>query len=476
MEGNAVTYEKIVLNGYKIEHILSLEILENPNGHGRLRLKAVISEDLAEQYVYTTAPMMPVTLGYQGDGDSRETLFRGTVANIQIECQGSTYHMDLEVKGKTCIMDIIERSRSFQKSSMTVHQLFEEVLSEYGEHDCIIQIPDVPIKRLIVQYRETDWDFLKRFASRYGAVLIPDVESEKIALYVGVPEQAESHVVSSCQYNIAKKMDEYLRMKKNRWKDALEVDFTVFQVWEYRIFRVGDEVVFNNADLTVQSARRILQDGVLKNQYELVRKNGLRGLELYNEKLVGVSLTGSVTKVSRDKVMVQLKIDKPGRAACWLPYSTMSASPDGSGWYCMPEKGDQVRVYFPTNQESEAYAVSAVSGHEPKQGDTEDLMANPDVKYLRTKAGQVIQFAEEGIILNSGDGEATIFLGNSGELAVYGSKDVSVTAKNTLSLISNGQLVVGAVESVCMKKGEDTSITLEKEGKIRMIGTKIFSN
>ncbi len=475
MEGNAVTYEKIVLNGYKIEHILSLESLENPNDHGGLRLQAVISEDLAEQYVYTTAPMMPVTLGYLGDGDSRETLFRGMVSSIQIGCQGSTYHMDLEVKGKTCAMDIIERSRSFQKASMTVHQLVEEVLSEYGEHDCIIQIPDVQIKGLIVQYRETDWDFLKSFVSRYGAVLIPDVESEKLALYVGVPEQAESHVVSSGQYNIAKKMDEYLRMK-NRWKDAMEADFTVFQIWEYRIFRVGDEVIFNNANLTVQSARRILQDGVLKNQYELRRKNGMRGPELHNEKLVGLSLMGNVTKVSRDKIMVQLKIDKPGRAAHWFPYSTMSASPDGSGWYCMPEKGDQVRVYFPTNQESEAYAVSAVSGHEPKQGDTEDLMANPDVKYLRTKAGQVIQFAEEGIILNSGDGEATIFLGNSGDLAVYGNKDVSVTAKKKLSLISNGQLLIGATESVCMKKGEDASITLEEEGQIKMIGTKIFSN
>ena len=92
MDGNAVTYEKIVLNGYKIEHILSLEGLENPNDHGGLRLQAVISEDLAEQYVYTTAPMMPVTLGYQG-GDSRETLFRGMVSSIQIGCQGSTYHM-----------------------------------------------------------------------------------------------------------------------------------------------------------------------------------------------------------------------------------------------------------------------------------------------------------------------------------------------------------------------------------------------
>lgn len=475
MEDYAVTYEKIVLNGYQIEHILSLEMQEEVNDHGKLHLTAVISEELAEQYVYTTTPMMPVTLSYQSD-NGMKTLCRGIVTEIQVNCQGNTYYMDLEVKGKTYAMDIVEHSRSFQKTSMTVHQLIKEVMSGYDDYDCIIQIPDEQIQRLVVQYKETDWNFLKRFASHYGAVLVPDVESEKLALFVGIPQNAESYSINPYQYSVVKKIDEYLSIKENRWKDALETDFTVFQALDYRIFRVGNEILFNNAALTVQSAQRILQDGVLKNQYELRQKNGLRGLEIYNEKIVGISLTGKVTKVARDKIMVQLKIDEPGRAAYWFPYSTMSASPDGSGWYCMPEKEDQVRVYFPTNQESDAYAVSAVSGHVPQPGDTEDPMGNPDVKYLRTKADQVIQFAEEGIILNSGSGQATIFLGNSGELAVYGNTDVNVTAKNTLSLISNGQLLVGAADSVCLKKGEGTSITLDKEGDIKLSGTKIYSN
>ena len=476
MGDHAVTYEKIVLNGYQVEHILSLEMQESINEHGSMHLTAVIPEEQAEQYVYMTSPMMPITLSYKTDDKKMNTLCRGIVTDIQVNCQGNTYYMDLTVKGKTYAMDIVERARSFQKTSMTVHQLIREVMSKYGEYDCIIQIPDERIKRLVVQYKETDWEFLKRFASHYGAVLIPDMESEKLTLYVGVPENTESYSVNPYHYNLVKKVDEYLRVKENRWKEALETDFTVFQIWDYQIFRVGNEVLFHNAALTVQSVQRLLQDGVLKNQYELRQKNGLRGIELHNNMIVGISLTGQVTKVSRDKVMVQLKIDKPGSAAYWFPYSTMSASPDGSGWYCMPEKGDQVRVYFPTDKESDAYAVSAVSGYEPKPGDAEDFMANPDVKYLRTKADQVILFAEEGIILNSGDGQATIFLGNDGKLTVYGNTDVSLTAKNTLSLISNGQLFVGAAESLSLKKGEGTEITLDGNGNILLKGTKIYGN
>lgn len=317
---------------------------------------------------------------------------------------------------------------------------------------------------------------MKRFASHYGAVLVSDMVSDKIALFVGIPENGESYTVNPYQYNLVKKVDEYLNVKGNRWPDALETDFTVFQIWDYRIYRAGNRIQFNGIPLIVQSVVRILQDGILKNQYELRPKKGMRGLELFNEEIVGASVTGQVTDISRDRVMVQLEIDEAGRAAYWFPYSTMSASPDGSGWYCMPEKGDQVRVYFPTNQEKDAYAVSAISGHEPEPGDAEDPMGNPNVKYLRTKADQVIQFAEDGIIINSGSGQATIFLGNSGELTVYGSTDVNVTAQNTLSLISNGQVLVGATDSITMKKGEGTFITMDKEGDITLKGSKIYSN
>ena len=97
-------------------------------------------------------------------------------------------------------------------------------------------------------------------------------------------------------------------------------------------------------------------------------------------------------------------------------------------------------------------------------------------KYLKTKADQVIQFAEEGIIINSGSGQATVFLGNSGDLSVYGTTNVNVTAKNTLSLVSKGQLLIGAKDTVSIKRGEAPSITLDQDRNINLKGKKIYSN
>lgn len=476
MEDYTITYENLVLSTFETEHILSLDIQKVSNQHAMLRITAMIAEEWAEEYIYMTGSMTPFTLGYHGEKETIEILFRGVVTNIQVIRDGGVYYMELYVQGNTCAMDIIKRSRSFQDVGMTVYQLVNEIMEQYPGGTFKLEIPDEPIGKLVVQYRETDWEFLKRFVSKYGAVVLPDVRSEVLAYFVGVPEQGEVYQADPFRYTMSKSMDQYLNIKEHTWKDVYEIDFIVFRMEDSRIFQVGDHVDLGGKVLVVEKSRHVLSDGILKNTYDLKRNNGFICLESCNKEIIGASISGNVADVARDKVMVALEIDGGGKAAYWFPYSTMSASPDGSGWYCMPEKGDQVRVYFPTNEESEAYAVSSVSSYQPSPGDKEDPMGNPNVKYLQTTNDQVIKFQEDGIIINSGSGQATIFLGNSGEVSLYGNTNVNVTAQETLSIVSQNRLLLGAQESVTMKKGEEASITLDSSGNINITGNKIYSN
>ena len=74
--------------------------------------------------------------------------------------------------------------------------------------------------------------------------------------------------------------------------------------------------------------------------------------------------TGIVQAVQKDQVQVHLvDIDSEydGAGNVWLPYSTAYSSSDGSGFYCMPAEGDQVRVFFPGSDEGKAFAASSVS-------------------------------------------------------------------------------------------------------------------
>ena len=45
---------------------------------------------------------------------------------------------------------------------------------------------------LIVQYEETDWEFLQRVLSREGIMITPDCRQPGLKLYAGVPELVES--------------------------------------------------------------------------------------------------------------------------------------------------------------------------------------------------------------------------------------------------------------------------------------------
>lgn len=70
--------------------------------------------------------------------------------------------------------------------------------------------------------------------------------------------------------------------------------------------------------------------------------------EVTNTQISGKMYTGIVQAVQKDQVQVHLvDIDSEydGAGNVWLPYSTAYSSSDGSGFYCMPAEGDQVRVF-----------------------------------------------------------------------------------------------------------------------------------
>lgn len=477
MRNEAVTYENLMLSTYEVEHITYLQLNKSANEHGTLELVAILAEDIADQYIYLTEELTPVRLSYFDEDEGEIILFQGLVTNLQVSKQGGVFYMQLVAKSNTCLMAIKQKSRSFQNIEMTTHQVIQEVLSEYENAAFIAQIPDEPIGALLIQYQETDWAFLKRLVSRYGAVMISEVRSEGISCFVGVPEEGKPVVIDSFQYTISKSIESYEIMKKNDWAEVNEIEYIVFHISNSGIFQVGDCIELDHKILYVEQAYHLLEDGILKNEYVLKLKEGFKSLKQYNVSIVGGSISGTVAAVARDRIMVDLEIDVPGRACYWFPYSTMSASPDGSGWYCMPEKGDNVRVYFPSKIEGEAYATSSISGYQPGSGsnNTKDPMADPKIKHLSTIYNKVISFSDDGILISADGRQASVFLGKNGTLSVYGANSINVTATETVAIKAKNDVVIGAVANVTLQN-KDASIELSSTGNIIMKGKKIYSN
>ena len=87
--------------------------------------------------------------------------------------------------------------------------------------------------------------------------------------------------------------------------------------------------------------------------YSLRTEKSYKMQRLYEFRMIGASMEGKVIAVKRDKVQVRIDDDENStqNISKWFLYSTVYSSPDGTGWYCMPEIGDTVRVFIPSVEE-----------------------------------------------------------------------------------------------------------------------------
>ena len=173
------------------------------------------------------------------------------------------------------------------------------------------------------------------------------------------------------------------------------------------------------------------------------------------------------TKNIYDQVQVLFTEDDltKGDGYTWLPYSTVYSSPDGTGWYCMPEKGDSVRVFFPNEDEKNAYTISSV--HQPKGAGSK--RSDPDKKTISTKFGKIIELAPSTIKISNGDGMLLCISDEDG-IIITSETDISLNADGNISLISSSDTIdICAAKSITLQQGEN-KILIEDE--IIMEGTK----
>jgi hypothetical protein len=378
----------IEVNGLDLAEVLECEIESRAGEHSTLVILARVTE---EEFVFEISDCQDLEVLLR-EGEGRKILFSGILTDIQITESGQVKTVRIEGKSRSWLMDREKHSRSFQNAKMTFQELAQEILANYKDADLIYAAAGKAVGSLIVQYEETDWEFLQRVLSREGIMITPDCRQPGLKLYAGVPELMESafpcHIL-----DMEKDMDGYYELKANG-REVHASDFTRYTVVSEQLMGIFDPVRIQGNPFVVYACRYSFEDQEMQGTYKLQSAKGLTRPVIYPMHLIGVALNGNVVNVSGTKVQVAMAIDGNSRkrALYWFPYSTLSASSDGSGWYCMPEVGDDVRIYFPSKAESEAIALSAVSNYDAPQSG-EDRMSDPDNRYLRTKSGQELALA-----------------------------------------------------------------------------------
>ncbi len=224
------------------------------------------------------------------------------------------------------------------------------------------------------------------------------------------------------------------------------------------IYEIGDNLQFHGQTYYIFDILSELDNREMVHHYRLKSKAGLQAVKRYNEKAIGASLNANIVGVSRDMVQVKIAADGIQDHKKWFSYSTVYSSPDGTGWYCMPEEGDSVRLYMPGDQEREAYIISAV--HLSKGcGDARTI---PDNKSLKSKYNKEVLFTPNSLVFTNNKGMSIEILDEEG-IRITSDKSIFIKSDEAIQIASLEQSVsVIAPESIVLEQGQ-TKMTIQDE-------------
>lgn len=435
------------------------------NEHAYVRLAGMIPFEKKEEYekLGREETWVQVTAATE---EGTCILFYGVINEMRLEVEDGTCRMELVLRSGSSLMDKTHRIRSFQSEKLTYADLLDTC--GQGTMKAVKIMTEAKGKetgQFLMQYMETDWEFIKRLAAMNGTVVVADCSTEGKKYYFGLPDRRAAVMENAVQYKTQCDMEE-CRKKKARGMEIAPADTTSY-LWESReIYELGDWGMIGGQKLVIWKIETQMKGSVLYHIYYMRPKLGLPEPAWHNPHISGVTLFGRVLDVSGEKVQIEISGDenKENSGTCWFTYATVYSSADGTGWYCMPEIGDKVRLHFPTEKETEAYVASAY--HEEKA----EFRNNPKVKFWRNKEGKEIRLAPGNILLTNNNG-TYIELSDSDGVKIVSEGSVSLRAGGSLNISSaNSSIVLSAPKKIRLKQG-DTEMNLG--GDLNLSGAQI---
>ncbi len=445
-------------------NILELQIEEEVNCHGKMVISGYITDEQEEAYLGMLTGEVWEQIRMIGREGEVQILFYGIVTDFSVIYCNDQKKLTLEIMSGSVLMDGKRHLRSFQNPVMTYGQILKEIAEEYRESGIVFNEPwEEQTGELVLQYYETDWEFFKRLASRKHQFLVPDAQAKRVRLSYALP-MGESFILSEGQkYTMRKDLSAY-RKKADQNMSVSESDCLEYMVESREARRIGDYTTLFGELFYIYQIRSRYIGGELLHFCYMKRKRGIEVPEAFQEEMTGCTLSATVTAVKEDKVQIVIEEDenRQQEPAVWYPYATVYSTPDGTGWYCMPEPGDRVRLTVPEKWEKEAFVTSSVH----VETDSADRK-NPDHKGFKSKYGKEVRFTPDSIVITNNQGNR-IEMTDAEGIHIVSAHSVVLEAQEDMTITSNaGSLLVAGASSVSIKQ---KGTTIELENDISFVG------
>lgn len=455
--------ELTVKTAIPFQTLSKMEIRHDVNAHAITKITVTAREE--DQQEILSRDWTDTEITVLKKGEESLPLFSGRVEKLVCDKEGRLLTVLICGIGETAKLDREKKKQSFQKAEMTYGQVVQKITQNYQGSTVIWNIgDDKNIDMPLVQYEETDWEFLIRICSHFHEVIVPDLRTGRMVLHFGMcigreqnGDVAEilgngfdnSYYHNGCyESNMPRTQALYMKVKtKENWQ-------------------IGDFWLYEGRKYQVYSRRILFENGELFFVYQL----GMRGMfyakKIQNQALAGARMEGVIRKTEGENVYLQLDIDEEERADfpwIWAP-ETNNLS------YCMPEVGTKAVLYMPTREEKDGRVILATV-HNADNGRYTDVQKREFVTLHHKKIG----LYPDKLFAEGTDGKVSVYMEDQSGVSIKSNGEISLLADGDVVLSGKSIRAFTPVELVCRTKESNIElcrdINLYAPGGVKTVGT-----
>ena len=445
--------------GFGIRQILGFSMREYPGEHARAEVTGrVEAQEGAIPELLGQIKNSRVELHAAGE---KRAVYSGMVQGAESLEENGYRLLRLELWSGSVLMDLKREKRSFQDPSMTYGQLITGITSEAGMSALYPrELDETETGFPVIQYRETDWEFIRRLASRFGLAVYPEPTMEGGKVSIGLPETGFSGPLSSLSDSVGIDRKFYEAGGERTGRERR--NYRTVEVRSLELRRIGDVAEWKGTPLYVCAREGELRGGILEFRYVLAGKEWTWQKRLGNPRISGMSLLGTVAGCTGETVRLDLDIDRGRAARERYPWRWVPAT--GNLMYMMPQKGTRVSLYFKGDEETDAIAVNCIRSGEGCTGaDYRDksLVTEQGMELRLHRGDMGVVSLKEKVLLDDLEG---IRIGGSGGLHILAAGEVK---------IDGAEVRVEGTEGVYLYEGEakadeEGTVSVTVKGKVEL--------
>ena len=439
------------ISSFAMEKILDFQTWEEPGEHARGNFRLLLSEN------ETGINSMNAPIQLLGQGNTAGALFSGYPEKVEIKEERGYRIADIQAVSGTILLDQKKSNRVFQKKAQTYMGIANTITADTEHSACILPGSDMQTGGTLIQYQETDWNFLKRMASQLGLPLVPDISYYYPRFYLGLPEGEKKELgeILSCDMCFDGR---YYAVSGKCLVDR--EDFICYDVVTRTSLSLGDRVTYEGRELLVSRKKTELVRGEVIFTYRLAGNSYTWVPWEDNPDYTGMSFVGAIVGTQGEQVEVAFDIDQT--AAGGNRYGFAPAT--GNLMYCMPQKGTKTALYIGNGDEAQGIATGCIRTN----GSTCEGTGSPEKKSFRSEHGKGMDLYPQRMGLDGGETGKITFEDETGT-TIESNGGLVLMAKEGIRLESMTGIAMQGMSDIMALHSEGAS-SLCVNGSVDMLG------